>query len=533
MRFLGLDPTTSRELRWRAKQAARAAEAEAERARVAVQHPTLSLNLRLRSFAHGRLVCFIAGVVLGGIATFTITDYDSETDKIYRFYGGFNPCIFLDHYPANLIGLVCIGFTILAGLGYNIVLFLRLQSMGNLWLTCYLGMVIAICCCLELCFVNVFCANLYHMDGHAHLDANVTVVDAKNFTREEIETMTDHTNWFSLWLLSQLIMAAVHVRALRLLRCPRFGARHAFLLFTVLSMVVGIGQMTVALMAAGAGDDEWPHHAATIEGSTALQKAIMSFRTATNSGAWFWMPAFVFQYTLPKNTGVKLVISLKDTATDNDEPQLIQPARVIGASFRVLAMLLIGTYFFTDVDEASTDIKLAAGFRVVPFAYFFAPIWLFLVAHVACGVALTLVQRVLMSRHAGCAAWVGGTWLLFMYCCLWIVIPQFDSSSYLSVPVVLSAAVWAAVAYKGHDGPSKGNCWQHGYALVIVLTALVSAVHVAGGVLLLATFLAYELMVPELPGVMVELEALPDDLEEKSEEGALPQVEEAVTPSAP
>jgi hypothetical protein len=39
-------------------------------------------------------------------------------------------------------------------------------------------------------------------------------------------------------------------------------------------------------------------------------------------------------------------------------------------------------------------------------------------------------------------------------------------------------------------------------------------VHVAGGVLLLATFLAYELMVPELPGVMVELEALPDDLEE-------------------
>jgi hypothetical protein len=90
--------------------------------------------------------------------------------------------------------------------------------------------------------------------------------------------------------------------------------------------------------------------------------------------------------------------------------------------------------------------------------------------------------------------------------------------------------MWAAVAYKGHDGPSKGNCWQHGYALAIVLTALVSAVHVAGGVLLLAAFLAYELMVPELPGVMVELEALPDDLEEGA---ALPQVEEAVTPSAP
>ena len=97
MKALILDPTTSRELRWRAKHAEQVAEAEAERARVAAHDPTLKLDLRLRNFAHGRLVGFMVAVVLGGIATFTITDYSSETDKVFRFYDKFNPCIFFDH----------------------------------------------------------------------------------------------------------------------------------------------------------------------------------------------------------------------------------------------------------------------------------------------------------------------------------------------------------------------------------------------------------------------------------------------------
>jgi hypothetical protein len=519
MKVLALDPATSRELRWRAKQAAWVAEAEAEKARVAEQHPTLTLNFRLRDFAHGRLVCFVLAVVLGGIVTFTLTDYNSETDKIFRFYGTFNPCIFFDHYPANLVGLFIVGLTVVSGFGYNVVLFLRLQSIGNLWVTCHLGMVIAIACCLELCFVNVFVANLYHMHDDGQ-DSNVTsVVDAKNFTREEIEAVADHTNWFSIWLLSQLVMAAVHVRVMCLLGCQRFSLRYSLLFFTMFSMVVGIGQMTVALMASGAGDEAWPDHAATMEGSTAVQKAIMSFRTATNSGIWFWMPAFVFQYTLPKDAGVKLVISLKDTAMNYDELRLIHPPRVIGACFRVLALLAIGTYFFVDVNaESTTAIKMAAGFRVVPFSYFFAPVWVFLVAQVALGVVLTLVQRALMGRQAESVACVGVTWVLLMYSCLWIVIPQFDHSSYVLAPMVLSAAMWVAVAYRGHDQPKKSTYLQLSYALAIIISALIATLHAAGGVLLLLTFLAYEFMVPQLPGVLVEVEVLPINVKEDREE---------------
>jgi hypothetical protein len=149
------------------------------------------------------------------------------------------------------------------------------------------------------------------------------------------------------------------------------------------------------------------------------------------------------------------------------------------------------------------------------------------VAHVAVGVVLTLVQRVLLGLQAVYAAWAGALCVLFMYCCIWIVIPQFEHSSYLSVPLVLSAAAWSAVAYKGHEGPSKGAIWQYGYALVIVLSALASVLHVAGGVLLLITFLLHEFVVPTLPGLLVELEALPDELQKVAEVQKVDKPEEA------
>ena len=38
-------------------------------------------------------------------------------------------------------------------------------------------------------------------------------------------------------------------------------------------------------------------------------------------------------------------------------------------------------------------------------------------------------------------------------------------------------------------------------------TSLISAMHVAGGVLLLITFLVYEFMAPQLPGILLEVEA--------------------------
>jgi len=74
MKAPSLDPTTSRDLRWRAKQAAQVVEAEAENARVAAQSPTITVDLRLRTMARLKLAGFVLAFGLGGIATFAVTE---------------------------------------------------------------------------------------------------------------------------------------------------------------------------------------------------------------------------------------------------------------------------------------------------------------------------------------------------------------------------------------------------------------------------------------------------------------------------
>ena len=106
-----------------------------------------------------------------------------------------------------------------------------------------------------------------------------------------------------------------------------------------------------------------------------------------------------------------------------------------------------------------------------------------------------------------------------MYCCIWIVIPQFEHSSYLSAPMVLFAAAWVVLAYQRHGAPKKSTYLQVGYALAIVLSALISAMHIAGGVLLLITFLVYEFMVPQLPGILLEVEANSNEIDNMAKEG--------------
>ena len=450
----------------------------------------------------------------------------------------FNPCIFMDHYPANLIAMLFMGLLVLGGVCYNLVLALRVQTMGNLWSQNYLGMLISVAVILEFTMMNIFSANLYFTDGDDHHNASAVALDAKNFTRKEISTIAEHTNFFSAWILSQFIMILVHLRVLRLLKAATTEAI-AVLLGAGFCELVGIGVMSVALMAGGAGDD-WPSPTMTLEGETTMQKALMSFNTATSASKWFWAPLLlghVFWMPLG-NVGVKLIISLKDAATANDKPELIHPARMIGGTFRIFALLLIGTYFFKDVDEElerGTAIKMAAGFRAAPYSYFFAPVWLFLVANIASGVALTVVQRVLMKRPAVHAGVAGALWVLFMYICQLIVIPQFKHSSYFAIPAILCAAAWVAVAYMGHDEPLRDVHWQNGYAVTIVLCAVLSVRHSSGGVLLLLAFLSFEFVVPELPGLLVELEALPDELPEALEEEAAAEVAagEAAAPSAP
>ena len=49
---------------------------------------------------------------------------------------------------------------------------------------------------------------------------------------------------------------------------------------------------------------------------------------------------------------------------------------------------------------------------------------------------------------------VESLWAFFEFLCMWIAIPQFENSGYISVPAGLFAALWPVVAYDGQNGSS-------------------------------------------------------------------------------
>eukprot|EP01052_Picozoa_sp_SAG31_P035217 SAG31_NODE_4219_length_3450_cov_3.587586_4_plen_182_part_00 len=128
----------------------------------------------------------------------------------------------MDHYPANLFAMLGLALTVLSTLGYNMVLMLRLHLVGNVWLTTFSSWIIIFVSVIELVFINVFPANLYVMDGDHHhpvdsegfrifpaindTTATDVTLDSLNFTRVEIEALTDHTVFFILWVLSNFVL---------------------------------------------------------------------------------------------------------------------------------------------------------------------------------------------------------------------------------------------------------------------------------------------------------------------------------------
>jgi len=123
-------------------------------------------EVKLKVFAIRYCLIFLVTMVLTGATTYTLTDYPDKKakgeDKIYNFYNKFNPCIFFDHYPANVVGGVC--WSIL--LEYSILMYVmvliyfkkvNLKFDKFIWL----AFISSINVLLSSNVINVFTANLY------------------------------------------------------------------------------------------------------------------------------------------------------------------------------------------------------------------------------------------------------------------------------------------------------------------------------------------------------------------------------------
>eukprot|EP01052_Picozoa_sp_SAG31_P035215 SAG31_NODE_4219_length_3450_cov_3.587586_2_plen_234_part_00 len=214
-----------------------------------------------------------------------------------------------------------------------------------------------------------------------------------------------------------------------------------------------------------------------------------------------------------------------------DSPTLVRPARIIGLTFRMLGVLLLLCFFFqdpTDLDDRRA-LSITSGFTTAPYSYFFAPTWLLVVCVTIVGVLLTAVQQWLvddtssaengstmsLSPRVKMIIVVGGLCTLFEFLCLWIAIPQFKNSGYISCPAGLLLVLWVVVAYDGKNGCTWCNLTsqsaivlKYGYATLLLGCMVLSALHAVGIILLVVVLFAFEYAVPTLPGLIVEFEAL-------------------------
>ena len=84
--------------------------------------------------------------------------------------------------------------------------------------------------------------------------------------------------------MSQLVMCAVHVRALHLLGVKSHRLmRLVGLWFAMFSMAIFVGGMIVQVLAADADADA----ESALKGATAVQKAVMSVRPKIKAGVWY------------------------------------------------------------------------------------------------------------------------------------------------------------------------------------------------------------------------------------------------------
>merc|ERR1712176_1137195 len=92
----------------------------------------VEVSIDFRTVAKVYAVLFFGTVIFSGIMTKTMTDFDPKTDKMLLFFGKLNPCVFFDHYPAKVLGLVGMGAFCACSIVWSLALLLRMIAEGRL-----------------------------------------------------------------------------------------------------------------------------------------------------------------------------------------------------------------------------------------------------------------------------------------------------------------------------------------------------------------------------------------------------------------
>ena len=321
-----------------------------------------TFTVRYWTLAYGFATSFILSMLLGGYVTLVATPYRPNTDLVYRFFAKFNPCIFFDHYPANLWGMLLIALFLYFELAMVAFIFLHRTSLvsgssqpnrrpcSNVTYGCFMGPV-AVTFCL---FINIFTANLYSKD-HEYGVFNATeyvsnsypnVTNEKiieivgNLTRDErdgiskeiFDTVSIHTTWFIIYILGDIVFALLlWAYANQLVRNKSWTykssqtsicchSKHNFLLWKWIRRlvfgiyVIGVPSFCLSLtiiLFAYDGKNRMVADRMWKDGTPFVQSILVWFKEKANASIWFSLPMlFHHFFVLPSSFALKFKLSL-------------------------------------------------------------------------------------------------------------------------------------------------------------------------------------------------------------------------------
>lgn len=444
-------------------------------------------SIRFRHFAWALVVGFIITFVLSAIVTFTGTAYSKDMDKIWLFYGTFNPCIFFDHYPAKVVGGVGMGILVLISIGFDVLLWFYIYAVPDrMCLDGYMSSFLTICAVTDAAFLNVFTTNLYpeeHPDRRLHgvLLSNGTVAfdfEARSdgapggdamLTGEALHTMIVHTTFYIAWIIANLLLS-FHVA-----RCFLTKRKGAALLAWAMVLFVGwlacFAHATTNVVSLLRGSGRWNWS----ELENATQRLVFSVQSATKGNSWAWLLVLIYRLLIPPECGV--VFTIRTNSWKSKCLASISPQVIIGNTYRLFTFLLtFGAFFHPSWEnDKTTSIPLAAALRSKPFAYIMVPAWTFLSVALLFGLTMALLERRFQQMGLmPLATFVGGLLFVSMHLCWLIVIEQQRFTWVFVLVSTLAFPAWALI----QNLPFSRTGWSrpHFIAVTWVIAAVALAV---------------------------------------------------------
>jgi hypothetical protein len=425
--------------------------------------------------------------IFAAAVTYGLTEYNSETDKVYQFFETWHPCVLIDHYPASLVGLFLIGIREVLGLGFNLMLMIFIYCRAGAAETIWSFGVITLAQMLLVCIVNAFSAQLYTVADDA-----TTVANWKGLSPSDLINVREHTISYCTWLAGMIVLFGFQFRMMYRYNIP-FGngsklSRIFWHVFFVIGMIFTISMTAAMLVAITDLSMDW-----TRTPSSFIQTVIGFMFNSLQGKYLMLVVAPVQRRMFPPDLGILMRV----TANPNRGKFGIlgRSENVLSIAFWTLGFLVFGTYLLEDdVERGITLFPLARGFRMKPNVFLFAPVW-FLCCMIFAFAVFLKVQEAAGSGASPIRILaikvIGLTMVLTGLMCLFMTIPLWVSADYVTIALVSCFPLWFFV---GQGFTPRSAIFVACYIILTVLSAVkhvATYMNVIASVILLIQLMAY------------------------------------------